>query len=259
MSTLVAHVSDTHFGGPPDARARAEALVAHLLAMDPRPDVLLVTGDVADHGLPEEYAEARAVLGAWPGPRLVGTGNHDVREAFAQGLLGREAAGPLLQVLEAPDHRLLMLDSLVAARDGVRIDHGELGPDQLDWLDARLAESDKPSLVCLHHPPVDLGLGLMADILLEEPEPLARVVRRHPQVLAVLVGHAHTACATTFAGRPVLVGGGSASTVPLDAEPYPVIWEAGPPTMAFHLLHDDGRLTTHWRALPFPADTEGTT
>ena len=34
----------------------------------PRPDVLLVTGDVADHGLPEEYAEARAVLDAWPGP-----------------------------------------------------------------------------------------------------------------------------------------------------------------------------------------------
>ena len=31
-----------------------------------------------------------------------------------------------------------------------------------------------------------------------------------------------------------------------------MIWEAGPPTLAFHLLHDDGRLTTHWRALPFP-------
>ena len=31
-----------------------------------------------------------------------------------------------------------------------------------------------------------------------------------------------------------------------------MIWEAGPPTLAFHLLHDDLRLTTHWRALPFP-------
>jgi hypothetical protein len=41
----------------------------------------------------------------------------------------------------------------------------------------------------------------------------------------------------------------------MDAEPYPVIWEAGPPTLAFHLLHDDGRLTTHWRALPWDVDS----
>jgi 3',5'-cyclic-AMP phosphodiesterase len=254
MTTVIAHVSDTHFGGPPDARARAEAVMEHLLALDPRPDVLLVTGDVADHGLPDEYAEARTVLDAWTGPKLVGTGNHDVREEFARGLLDRDATGPLVQVLDSPGHRLLMLDSLVAARDGVRIDHGELTPDQLDWLDDQLSADDRPAFVCLHHPPVDIGLSLMADILLKDPEPLGAVVEKHPHVKALLVGHAHTQCATTFAGRPVLIGGGSASTVPLDAEPYPVIWEAGPPTLAFHLLHDDGRLTTHWRALPFPGN-----
>jgi Icc protein len=250
--SLIAHVSDTHFGGPADARARAEAVLAHLLALEPRPDVLLVSGDVADHGLPDEYAEARTVLDAWPGPTLVGTGNHDVREAFARGLLDTEATGPLVQALEAPDFRILMLDSLVPAQDGVRIDHGELGDDQLDWLDSRLAADDKPAFVSLHHPPVDIGLGLMAPILLEQPEPLELVITKHPHVVATLVGHAHTACATTFAGRPLLIGGGCASTIPLDNEPYPVVWEAGPPTMAFHLLHDDGRLTTHWRALPFP-------
>jgi 3',5'-cyclic AMP phosphodiesterase CpdA len=251
---LIAHVSDTHLGGPADARARAEAVLEHLLALDPRPDVLLVSGDVADHGLPDEYAEARTVLDAWPGPRLVGTGNHDVREAFAHGLLGRDASGPLVQLLEASGVRILMLDSLVPAREGRRIDHGELDEGQLAWLDARLAEDDRPAFVSLHHPPVDLGLGLMAPILLKDPEPLERVISRHPHVVATLVGHAHTACATTFAGRPLLVGGGCASTVPLDNEPYPAVWEAGPPTLAFHLLHDDGRLTTHWRALPFPGD-----
>jgi Icc protein len=257
MTALIAHVSDTHLGGPPLARARAEAVMAHLLALDPRPDVLLVSGDVADHGLPDEYAEARAVLDAWPGPKLVGTGNHDVRDAFARGLLDREAAGPLLQVLELADFRILMLDSLVSARDGDRIDHGELGADQLDWLDSSLSEDDRPAFVSLHHPPLDIGLGLMAPILLEDPERLELVIMKHPHVVATLVGHAHTACATTFAGRPLLIGGGCASTVPLDQEPYPVIWEAGPPTLAFHLLHDDGRLTTHWRALPFPPGEVG--
>ena len=76
MTTVIAHVSDTHFGGPPDARARAERVLAHLIAMDPWPDALVVSGDVADHGFAEEYAEAREVLDAWPGPKIVGTGNH---------------------------------------------------------------------------------------------------------------------------------------------------------------------------------------
>jgi 3',5'-cyclic AMP phosphodiesterase CpdA len=249
VSVLVAHVSDLHLGGPPDARERAERVVAHLAATSPRPDLLLVTGDVADHGLPEEYAVARAVLDAWPGPALVGTGNHDVREAFALGLLDREATGPLVQALDLADVRVLLLDSLVPAVDGRRVDHGELDADQLAWLDEQLAADGRLTLVALHHPPVDLGVGLMAPILLHDPEPFERVLRRHPHVVATLVGHAHTACATTFAGRPLLVGGATASVVPLDAEPLPVVWEAAPPTLALHLLHDDGRLTTHWRAL----------
>jgi 3',5'-cyclic AMP phosphodiesterase CpdA len=251
MSLVIAHVSDTHLGGPADARARAERVLAHLLAMDPRPDVLVVTGDVADHGLPEEYAEARAVLDAWPGLSVVGPGNHDVRAAFARGMLDAlvDPVGPLISVCDAGAARVVMLDSLVPARDGQRIDHGELSATQLEALEDQLAADDRPTFVCLHHPPVDLGLGLMAPILLHDPEPFGEVIARHEHVVALLVGHAHTSCATTFAGRPVLVGGGCASTVPMDAEELPVVWEAAPPSFALHLLHDDGRLTSHWRAL----------
>ncbi len=247
----IAHLSDLHLGGPPHARARADLVVGHVLALDPRPDVLLVTGDIADHGLPEEYDAACQVLDRWPGPILVGTGNHDVREAFADRLSDGRRGERLDQVLETPRARFLMLDSLVAAPPGERIDHGELADISLSWLDDQLAADDRPAFVCLHHPPVEIGVGLMDPIMLREPERLAEVLTRHPHHLATLVGHAHTQAASAFAGRPLLIGGGVASTVPLDAEPYPLIWEAGPPTIALHHLHGDGRLTTHWRALPF--------
>ena len=247
----IAHLSDTHFGGPADATRRAEQVLAHLLAMDPRPDVLVHTGDVADHGLPEEYAEARRVLDAWVGLKVSCPGNHDVREAFARGMNDAvlDPVGPLISILDAEVARIILLDSLVPAREGKRIDHVELAATDHRALDDLLAQDQRPTFVGLHHPPVDLGLGLMAPILLHDPEPLGEVLARHDHVVALLVGHAHTACATTVAGVPVLVGGGCASTVPLDAEELPVVWEAGPPTIAFHLLHDDGRLTTHWRAL----------
>jgi Icc protein len=76
------------------------------------------------------------------------------------------------------------------------------------------------------------------------------VLNRHPHVVAVLVGHNHTMCATTFAGRPCLVGGGVVSGLSLDQEPMDHISLDAPPSLAIHLVAADGRLTTFWRALP---------
>jgi Icc protein len=248
---VVAHLSDTHFGNDvQDPSVRASALMDHLLAMDPRPDILVVSGDVADHGLPTEYAAARAWLGRWPGPVAMCPGNHDVRDAFVEGL-----GAPARSVVEVGGRRFVMLDSLVDAVDGERVDEGRLGEEQLAWLDDQLSASGSPTFVCLHHPPVTIGLRLMDPIRLVDGEALAAVLERHRHVVAVLVGHAHTMCATTYAGRPLLIGGGVVSTVPLDAEPFPVVWYDGPPSLALHLLDDSEtlvRVTTHWRALTLP-------
>ncbi len=246
---VIAHVSDTHVGNADqDPTHRMTAVMDHLLTMHPRPDVLLVTGDVADHGLPEEYAVARAWLERWPGPVAVCPGNHDVRAAFVAGL-GTDPRS----VVEAAGLRFVMLDSLVDAVDGRRVDEGRLGEEQLGWLDRHLGASEVPTFVCLHHPPTTIGLGLMDPIRLLDGDDLAAVLDHHPHVVATLVGHAHTMVATTYAGRPLLVGGGVVSTVTADAEPLDTLWYGAPPSLALHLV-DDGesppRVTTHWRALP---------
>jgi Icc protein len=247
--SVVAHVSDTHVGNAvQDPAARMAAVMDHLLAMSPRPDVLVVTGDVADHGLPEEYAVARGWLDRWPGPLAVCPGNHDVRERFVDGL-GIAARS----VVQAAGFRFVMLDSLVDAVDGKRVDEGRLGDDQLGWLDRQLRASGAPAFVCLHHPPTTIRLELMDAIRLVDGDALAAVLDHHPHVVAVLVGHAHTMGATTFAGLPLLIGGGVVSTVTADAEAVDTIWYDAPPTLALHLIDDREspvRLTTHWRALP---------
>jgi Icc protein len=246
---VVAHVSDTHFGNDrQDPAPRTAAVMDHLLAMDPRPDVLVLSGDVADHGLAPEYAETRAWLARWPGPLAICPGNHDVRTAYVDGL-----GVPARSVVEVGGYRFVLLDSLVDAVDGERVDEGRVGVDQLAWLDGELTGSPAPTFVVLHHPPTRIGLDLMDPIRLTDGEALAAVLVRHPHVLATLVGHAHTMSTTTFAGRPLLIGGGVVSTVPLDAEPFPIVWYDGPPTVALHLVDDSEtppRVTTHWRALP---------
>jgi 3',5'-cyclic AMP phosphodiesterase CpdA len=145
--------------------------------------------------------------------------------------------------------RFVALDSLIDQVGGERVDEGLLGDDQLDWLDHQLRASSAPTFVVLHHPPATIGISLMDPIRLLDGDALAAVLDRHPHVVATLVGHAHTMGATTFAGRPLLIGGGVVSAVSLDAEDLPLVWYDAPPSLALHLVAD-GRVTTHWRALP---------
>ena len=247
----IAHLTDTHFGNRPgvaDRNRRVAESVARIA-----PDVVVVTGDVADHGHPDEYAEARAVLGGLPAPVLWGTGNHDVREpfaeAFAESFSGVPTGAPINAAHDVGGARFLMIDSLVPAPPGERIDHGELGQATLDWLDAELASSLLPTFVCWHHPPRPVGVPWIDKILLHDPDALERVLASHSHVVASLVGHVHMAASSTFARRPLLVGGGVSSTIPLESEDLPKLWLDAPPTYAIHLLGDDGRLTTQWRSL----------
>jgi len=126
----------------------------------------------------------------------------------------------------------------------------KLSDDQLGWLDRRLGASDAPVFVGLHHPPTTIGLELMDPIRLVDGDALATVIGAHPHVVATLVGHAHTMSVTTYAGRPLLVGGGVVSTVTADAEDLATVWYDAPPSLALHLVDPDRRITTHWRALP---------
>ena len=94
----------------------------------------------------------------------------------------------------------------------------------------------------------------MDRIRLANAEELAAVLDRHDDVVAVLAGHAHSACATTYSLMarpvPVLIPGGVASTVTADGEPLADITADLPPTFAVHVLDDAGGLVTHWRSLP---------
>ena len=74
---VIAHLSDPHLDGSEEARDRLRRITAYLKDFRRPVDVILVTGDLADHGLEAEYAELAAEL-KLDLPVLVLPGNHDV-------------------------------------------------------------------------------------------------------------------------------------------------------------------------------------
>jgi Icc protein len=245
---VLAHLSDTHLDDTPESAERTARVLDYVRGLAQPVDAILITGDIADHGLEEEYRLA-AKLFAAPLPVLVCPGNHDVRDAYRRGLLGIAEGGtaPINSRHDVAGAVFLLGDSSIPGADEGRLDETTLA-----WLAAELATvpAGTPTFIALHHPPVELHHPVVDSIRLLDAGPLAALVAAHPQVTAVLTGHAHTAAVSTFAGRPLLVAPGVISTLRLPWEgPGPLASRTQPPGVAFHVHDDTGRLTTHYRVV----------
>jgi Icc protein len=254
---LIAQLTDLHltaegaraYGDRVDTNALAAAAVDRINALVPQPDLVIVTGDVTDHGTAQEYAVARGLLDRLRAPVAVMIGNHDEREAFREGLSGYAgvpADGFIQFVVETRPVRLVALDSTAAGAH-----HGEFCADRAAWLDARLAEArDVPTIVALHHPPFDTGIAWMDGEGAGWAAPLLPVLERHPQVVRVICGHLHRPIVCEVGGRIVTVAPSVAHQVALDLRPVTNFvddlpeFEMEPAGFALHSW-DGARLRTH--------------
>jgi 3',5'-cyclic-AMP phosphodiesterase len=161
-------------------------------AFTPRPDVVIITGDLTECGLDTEYANFAAIIARTLSiPVYVIPGNHDHRENFRAGLahLPGVCADPTFVQYAIDDHpvRLVMLDTLVPDAS-----HGILTQSQLEWLDRTLAaQPSKPTLLGMHHPPFITGLPHMDKIALHNQDEFRAVIARHRQVGRIVCGHHH--------------------------------------------------------------------
>ncbi|GIJ26348.1 3',5'-cyclic adenosine monophosphate phosphodiesterase CpdA [Micromonospora qiuiae] len=240
--TVLAHLSDLHLDGGATRAARAARAVRYLCALPGHLDAVLITGDLTENGAAAEYAQVSEVLKPLHErfPVLVCPGNHDVSAVFAELL-----APPRAAAVHGGAHILLADSSLPG------VAHGRLSPATLEWLDARLASAPQtPAFVGFHHPPAALGIPFIDAIGLRDPSGLAAVLSRHRQVVAVLVGHAHAAVSTTFAGLPLLVAPGVVSTAVLPWENTETwSYQDANVSLMFH-TYTDGVLATHVRSVP---------
>jgi 3',5'-cyclic-AMP phosphodiesterase len=236
----VAQISDLHIK-PPDTLAygrvdTAAALgrcVAALNEFTPKPDLVVISGDLADTPTAGEYEHLKRLLAPLKLPFVGIPGNHDSRElmraAFPQASYA-VSSGPLNQKVEIGGLDLVLLDSSVPGKP-----HGELDAATLQWLDATLASSlGRPALLFLHHPPFKTGIWHMDRQNLLNAGELAPIVRRHPRVQLIATGHVHRATLTMFAGVQTTICPAPNHAVDLDlAELREPSFKVEPP--AFHL------------------------
>lgn len=267
---LIAQISDTHLLAPGevfkarvapssageerrladiDTGACLARAVAELNALDPLPDVTIVTGDLVDHGTAAEYDHLRQRLAPLRMPVFVIAGNHDargrLREAFAAD--GYLPAGEFLQyTVEGYPLRLVALDTSIPGEHG-----GLLCAERLRWLDATLAAApDRPTLVMMHHPPFATGITYMDGFGLQNIAGLAGIVGRHKQVERIACGHLHRGIDCRFAGTVAGTAPSTAHQIQLDLRPGARLhFRFEPPGYQLHLWEAASGLVTHTAVL----------
>lgn len=252
---LLAQISDLHIKRPGalayrrvDTAAALARCIARLNALEPRPDAVVITGDLVDYGTAEEYQHLRGLLAPLAIPYYLLVGNHDdrgaLRDAFGEQPWLHSGGEFVQYTVDVGPLRLVALDSQVP-----RTSAGALCDTRLAWLSAELEKARGiPVVIALHHPPFVSGIGHMDRQRLDaaSSERLATIVRRHPNVERVICGHVHRPMFTRFGGTVASAVPAPAHQVALDLrEDGPSAFRLEPPAFALHRYDEATGLVTH--------------
>lgn len=195
---LIAQISDIHIAGwgkktyniAPMAE-NLERSVDHINQLNPTPDVVIVTGDIAMEGLEEEVERAAKILDKLDMPYYVVPGNHDKISTLWTVMGGKACPampdGFINFVVDDYDVRLIGVDSTVPGEPG-----GAICEKRAAWLDARLAEdTEKPTAIFMHHPPVKCGVLETDEDGFEGADRLAAVIEKYTNIERLICGHIH--------------------------------------------------------------------
>ena len=250
---LIAQITDPHIKAKGklaykkvDTENNLRRCVSHVQSLVPKPDVVLVTGDLTDFGREDEYALFRELMTPLGIPFYVIPGNHDTRDGMRQAFTDHDylpSEGDYLQyVVEDYVVRLIGLDTTVPGKP-----EGNLCAERLAWLDGALKQEPlKPTVLFMHHPPIETGIEHMDVQNCQNAEALGDLLENHKQVIQLLCGHVHRPIYTQWRGITVTIAPSSSHYVALDLQPNgPADFTLEPPTVQLHAWRNNRELISH--------------
>lgn len=248
MPIEVIQVTDCHLGEQIGERLAGmdtdESLDLVIQSIDERSkagmrlDLVLATGDLANHESEAAYQRLQQKLSTLPAPSAWLPGNHDSYQMMLD-TVGSEQAPKLVSIGR---WRIIMLDSAVPGQVP-----GRLGDSQLEKLRGTLEQIEEGAhiIVALHHQPIKVGSEWIDKQRVADGEAFFEVMSGDHRIKAVIWGHVHQ----EFEARDMRL-----ASAKLLASPSTCIqFEPGQSDFKLHdnspgyrwfKLHEDGQLET---------------
>jgi 3',5'-cyclic AMP phosphodiesterase CpdA len=234
----VLHMTDFHVQPEMGAAAGMRMALDHAMALRPKPDLLLMGGDLIMDAFAQTEARTRTQWDLYAnlikdhteGPVHHCLGNHDVwgwnkKDSATTGgerRWGKQWFKEMFGYRETyhsfdlgPWH-FVVLDNILLTPDGY---NGFVNEEQLEWLDEDLGKSKRPTLILSHIPifsitPLAGGYdaktgewNIGGNLMTKNEGKLRQIFAKHPQVKIALSGHLHLVDRVDYAGVSYLCGG----------------------------------------------------
>ena len=147
LPLLVAQITDTHLFAKDEQQMLGvcthdslQAVVADLTQLEPKPNILLVTGDISQDETEKSYQRLIDMLSPLQIPTYWIPGNHDDLPLMQQ-VLNQPPIFPD-KSFSAGGWHFLLLSSWITGQV-----HGKLSQVSLEWLEEQLQQVSEPTLI----------------------------------------------------------------------------------------------------------------
>ncbi|MGK0441507.1 MAG: Icc protein [Pseudohongiellaceae bacterium] len=236
----VLQITDSHLGEQVGERLlnldTDESLAAVLELMvkeSPECDLLLATGDIANHASVAAYQRFDALTRHVAPDTLWLPGNHDDPDLMVQTL-----GEPLVKTAQLGAWLIIMLDSSAKGQVG-----GSFSEFELAFLKEQLEQAgDSYVLICLHHHPVDIGCAWLDEQRVTNAAAFFEILDSCEQVRGVAWGHVHQHIDTERNGVKLMATPSSCVQFAPGSDVFKL--DRAAPGYRWLNLHQDGRIDT---------------
>ena len=235
----VLHLTDPHLFADTGGRLRGivthtslSSVLAHYRDSAWAADIAVCTGDLIQDSSQVAYTHFRSLLGELGLPVYCVPGNHDVRPLMLAAM--QEAPFHYCASVEQAGWLIIGIDTCIDDQAG-----GFLADEELARLDQAIADSDAAHvMVCLHHPPVDVGSSWLDSVGLDNGNEVLDRFTTSGKVRLAIFGHVHQAYDANHRGISIVGTPSTCRQFAQGSDNFAV--DDNPPAYRRIELHDDG-------------------
>jgi Icc protein len=217
-------------------------------------DLILLTGDIAQHPCPASYQRILTALEATNTPCICLPGNHDDYELMQQ-ILNTDQISCRKQLL-MENWQLICLNSQIPGAPGGRLSKQEL----LFLEDCLINNPNHHALIAVHHHCLETLSAWMDTMMIENSQEFLAIINKYSQAKAITTGHIHQVMDVKVAGVRIL--GTPSTCFQFTPESNTFSLDTSAPGYRLITLYADGRIesriTRHTEQLSgLQIDTQG--
>lgn len=217
-------------------------VIEHAHANHGQVDIILVTGDLAQHPCQSSYQRIVKVLEKYQTRTLCLPGNHDDLLLMQQFINSKQVNCE--KHLRLQSWQIINLNSKKKGSQG-----GYLATKELDFLSSTLdRHSELNTLIAVHHHPTPTQSKWMDSMMIENSTDFFSLLKNHPQVKVITCGHIHQELETRKEKKIILGTPSTCFQFKPKSEQYAV--DNSAPGYRLIKLHTNGELTSEVHRLP---------